>query len=150
MNLSKLNTTPLPIRNLFFSLLLIFPSLGLSQNFYKPEIAALNGIELCSGFEDENSAIVKMISPTPTFAQRKDVYAVFTWVAEHPKGTKTWNTSSNQRQIPLPWEGSYLIKVKVDFIHINYPIPFTGEWSNSIKISARLCMEPKSLFSRDF
>lgn len=130
-------------KNLY--LLVVLPYLAFTQNTFKPEIVPLNGLELCSGFNKENSALVKMTSPTPTFAQRKDVYAVYTWVAEHPKGTKIWNTSSNQREIPLPWDGAYLIKVKVDFIHISYPIPFTGEWSNSIKISARLCMDSKSM-----
>jgi hypothetical protein len=131
--------------NIILTPLFIMPVSALGQSTYNPEIVPLNGTELCSGFSLENAAQVKMTTPTPSFAQRKDVYAVYTWVAEHPNGIKRWNTSSNQRMIPLPWEGTYIIKVKVDFIHISFPIPFAGEWSNSIKISARPCMDPKSV-----
>lgn len=110
------------------------------QEEYVPEIIPLNGTEICSGYDlQHNTARVGMFTPIPSYAQRENIYAVYTWTAEHPKGNKTWNTSSKIRQIPLPWEGSYLIKVKVEFIHKDFPAPFAGATSNSLKISAKNC-----------
>lgn len=124
------------------SLMTLFNSLVIAQGqeVYIPEIIPLNGTEICSGYDlQQNAALIGMFTPTPDYAQRENIYTVYTWTAEHPKGNKTWNTSNKIRQIPLPWEGSYLIKVKVEFIHKDFPAPFAGATSNSLKIFAKNC-----------
>jgi hypothetical protein len=123
-----------------FIVFFIFLEMVQGQEEYFPEIIPLNGTELCSGYDlKNNTALIGMFTPIPSYAQRENIYAVYTWTAEHPKGNKTWNTSSKIRQIPLPWEGSYLIKVKVEFIHKDFPAPFAGATSNSLKIFAKNC-----------
>lgn len=117
-----------------------FLTLARGQEDYIPEIIPMNGTEICSGYDLQyNTALIGMFTPLPAYARRENIYAVYTWTAEHPKGNKTWNTSSKTRLIPLPWEGSYLIKVKVEFIHKDFPAPFAGATSNSLKIFAKNC-----------
>ena len=136
----KLNTAnTMNTRTFLVAVIMTIATTTQAQYFFHPEIVPLDGIEFCQGYTSEHVAHFRMISQFPNFASLPYVYVTYTWVAEHPKGRKEWNTGNRVRAVPLPWEGEYTVQVRVEFIRLGFANPFSTIWSNRIKIVARDC-----------
>ncbi len=123
-------------------MLLLFAFTGFSQS-ENVEIVPLSDIEICRGYTSKNIARVQMVSDLPNFVNDPQIFVTYAWRAEHPNGTKRWNTNSPLRVIPVPWTGEYTIHCTVEYVVLGNSNPFKTVESNTIRVTGKSCEASK-------
>ena len=102
------------------------------------EIQSVNGVEFCRGYGPNHMAQFQITGTFP-FQVPPGTAVVYTWTAQHPNGTKVWNTNFPYRAVPIPWVGEYIVQVKVEYIRKGNSRPFITFWSNQVVVRGIEC-----------
>lgn len=126
------------MKQLSLTLILVLGWTGFSSAQAVVELAAMNGIEICAGYESVHFAHICIVSEPP-IPVPPNASLTYTWTSEHPNGTRTWYGNSPERLIPINWEGHYLVRVKIEYIRYGRTRPFAVFWSDYLSLIGLDC-----------
>lgn len=116
-------------------LALVFVTYG--QMPMTSQLQCMNTGQLCAGFGLENRALVRLSAPPIPVAS--NTVLNYTWTVEHANGTWVWHTNQSERQIPLPFVGTYTVQVKIEYVRKTVNRPYAAFWSSKLYITAQSC-----------
>ena len=124
---------------IIFTFFVLWNTKVIGQLMVAPNIASMNGTEFCTSFDfakDRPHICLVSGNPLPVL---ENMYVSYTWIVQHPQGRFTWNTSSPERVIPVPWPGKYTVKVIIKYFKKGRQRPFGAVLSNTVELYGREC-----------
>lgn len=102
-------------------------------------LACMNPDEFCVGMDPENYAQMQIVSDPPIPLPSNATYT-YVWTAQHQSGTTwTWHSNLNHKAVPLPWEGEYVVRVRIKYVKKYHNYSFAAFWSNRVYLAAKHC-----------